>query len=168
MAKNKHISLIAAVADNNIIGNNNALLWHLPNDLRFFKKKTSGHHIVMGRNTYESIGGGRLLPNRTSVVITRDTLFKRDGAIVVHTIEDAIATCPEGEEIFIIGGAQIYEQTIGMADTLYITKIEHNFIGDTYFPNIDQTQWNLVSSLPKEIDEKHKYKYSFLTYKKRD
>lgn len=161
------LSLIAAMAKNSVIGGQNKLLWHLPADLRYFKAKTTGHHIVMGRNTFESIGGGKLLPNRTSVIVTRNNNLEVPGALVAHSIEDALQLCPQDEEVFVCGGEQIYRQTIGRADALYITAVAADIAGDTYFPAIDPAMWELVSEEHYAPDEKNCYAYSFLTYHRR-
>lgn len=161
------LSLIAAAAKNNVIGGQNRLLWHLPADLRYFKAKTTGHYIIMGRNTFESIGGGKLLPNRTSVIVTRNSTMAIPGALVAHSIEDALALCPQDEEVFVCGGEQIYRQTIDRAETLYVTAVEAEVAGDTYFPAIDTAVWELVGEEHFAPDEKNSYAYSFLTYNRR-
>lgn len=162
------LSLIAAMANNSVIGGQNKLLWHLPADLRYFKAKTTGHHIIMGRNTFESIGGGKLLPNRTSIIVTRNNNMKVPSAMVAHSIEEALALCPQDEEVFVCGGEQIYRQTIGLADVLYITAVAADVDGDTYFPAIDTSMWELAGEEHHEPDEKNCYAYSFLTYKRRE
>jgi len=160
------ITIIAAIANNNALGKDNDLIWHLPADLKRFKKVTSGHHILMGRNTFESIG--KPLPNRTTVIITRNSEYKATGCIVVDSIEKAIEVAKEDEQIFIIGGAQIYKQTIAsnLVDQLDITKVHHAFDADVYFPEIDTTIWKEISSEDFDADEKNKYDYSFIRYKK--
>ena len=159
-----NISLIVAVAQNNVIGCGNKLLWHLPADLRYFKAKTTGHHIIMGRNTFESIGGGRLLPNRTSVILSRNNSLEVDGAHIAHSVTDALGLCPQDEEVFVIGGEQIYRQTIGMASRIYITRVDADLNGDAFFPEIDIDVWILESEEHFLADDKNKYAYSFLTY----
>ncbi len=160
------ITIIAAIANNNALGKDNDLIWHLPADLKRFKKVTSGHHILMGRNTFESIG--KPLPNRTTVIITRNSDYKAEGCIVVDSIEKAIEVAKEDEQIFIIGGAQIYKQTIAsnLVDQLDITKVHHAFDADVYFPEIDTAIWKEVSKEDFDSDEKNKYNYSFISYKK--
>jgi dihydrofolate reductase len=161
------ITIIAAIANNNALGKDNDLIWHLPADLKRFKKVTSGHHILMGRNTYESIG--KPLPNRTTVIITRNPNYKAAGCIVVDSIEKAIEVAKNDSEIFIIGGAQIYKQTIAsnLVDQLDITKVHHEFEADVYFPEIDSTIWSETSRENFDADEKNKYNYSFIRYNKR-
>lgn len=160
------ITIIAAIANNNALGKDNDLIWHLPADLKRFKKVTSGHHILMGRNTFESIG--KPLPNRTTVIITRNSDYKAAGCIVVNSIEKALEVAKDDAQIFIIGGAQIYKQTIAsnLVDQLDITKVHHTFDADVYFPAIDTGIWKEVSKEDFEADEKNKYDYSFISYKK--
>ena len=160
------ITIIAAIGANNELGKNNDLIWYLPADLKRFKKVTSGHHILMGRNTFESIG--KPLPNRTTVIITRNLEYKAEGCIIVDSIEKAIEVAKEDAQIFIIGGAQIYKQTIesNLVDQLDITKVHHSFEADVYFPKIDAAIWKEASREDFEADEKNKYNYSFISYKK--
>jgi dihydrofolate reductase len=160
------ITIIAAIANNNALGKDNDLIWYLPADLKRFKKVTSGHHILMGRNTFESIG--KPLPNRTTVIITRNKAYKAEGCIVVDSIEKAIEVAKEDAKIFIIGGAEIYKQTItsNLVDQLDITKVHHEFDADVYFPEIDSAIWKEVSREDFEADEKNTYDYSFISYKK--
>ena len=161
------ITIIAAIANNNALGKDNDLIWHLPADLKRFKRVTSGHHILMGRNTFESIG--KPLPNRTTVIITRNENYKVEGCIVVDSIEKAIAISKKDEKIFIIGGAQIYKQamTSNLVDQLDITQVHHSFDADVYFPEIDAKKWQETSREDFSADEKNKYNYSFISYKKR-
>lgn len=129
---NPTISIIAAISENRVIGNNNKLLWHIPEDFARFKKITSNHPVIMGRKTFESIG--KPLSNRTNIIITHDENYKTEGCLVVHSLEEAIKKAV-GKKIFIIGGGQIYQQAISLADKLYLTVIKKNFTGDTYFPD---------------------------------
>lgn len=157
------VSIIVAMANNNAIGKDNKMPWHLPADLKHFRQLTTGHYIIMGRKTYESIG--KPLPNRTSVIITRNTDYKAEGGVVVESIEEALEKAKgAGEkEVFIIGGAQIYEQTISMANRIYLTKIDADFEADTFFPKLSK-EWKEAGK--KEVfspDEKNAYTYSFLT-----
>ena len=160
------ITIIAAIATNNALGKDNDLIWHLPADLKRFKKVTSGHHILMGRKTYESIG--KPLPNRTTVIITRNKEYKALGCIVVDSIEKAIAVAKEDPQVFIIGGAQIYKQamTSKLVDQLDITQVHHAFEADVYFPEIDTADWSQVDKEDFKADAKNKYDFSFLRYKK--
>ena len=157
--------LIAAVAENNALGKNNDLLWHLPNDFKRFKEITSGHHIIMGRKTFESFP--KPLPNRTHVIITRQKDFKHEGCIVVSTIEKALAVCPKNEDIYIIGGGEIYAQSILFADQLDITLVHHSFDADVYFPEINPEIWELTSEAFHSKDEKHLFDYTFQTFARR-
>lgn len=157
------ISIIAAVAENNVIGNNNALIWYLKEDMKHFKEKTTGHHIIMGRKTLESISGGKPLPNRTSIVITKDKNYKKDSIIVCHSLEEAIKECEKEDEVFIIGGGQVYKEAIDICDKLYITKIHKDFEGDVKFPEIYENKWKIINC-DKHYSEKNCFNYSFLTY----
>jgi dihydrofolate reductase len=156
------IILIAAVAENNALGKNNDLLWHLPNDFKRFKEITSGHHIVMGRKTFESFP--KPLPNRTHVIITRQKDYDHEGCIVVQDLEKAIAVCPKNEDLFVIGGGEIYAQSILFADQLDITRVHHSFDADVYFPEINPEIWELTSETFNPKDEKHLYDYTFQTF----
>jgi dihydrofolate reductase len=156
------ITLIAAVAENNALGKDNQLLWHLPDDFKRFKNVTTGHHIIMGRKTFESFP--KPLPDRTHVIITRQNYEAPGGCVVVDSIEKAIAVCPKNEEIFIIGGGEIYKQSIEIADKLDITRVHHTFTADTFFPEIDSDQWELTSELFHAKDEKHEFDFTFETY----
>lgn len=156
------ITLIAAVAENNALGKNNQLLWHLPEDFKRFKNVTSGHYIIMGRKTFESFP--KPLPNRIHVIITRQKDYSPENCIVVDSLPKAISACPKEEEIFIIGGGEIYKQSIEMADKLDITRVHHTFEADTFFPEIDVAKWELASSEFHPKDEKHLFDFSFQTY----
>ena len=156
------IILIAAIAENNALGKNNDLLWHLPKDFKRFKEITSGHHIIMGRKTFESFP--KPLPNRTHVIITRQKDYVCEGCIVVQDLEKAIAVCPKNEDIFVIGGGEIYSQSIHLADQLDITRVHHSFEADVFFPEIDPEIWELISEQVHLKDEKHPYDYSFQTF----
>jgi dihydrofolate reductase len=159
------ITIIAAVAENNALGKNNDLLWHLPNDFKRFKELTSGHYIIMGRKTFESFP--KPLPNRTHVIISRQKSFALEGCLVVDSIEKAISKCPVNEDLFIIGGGEIYKQSINLADKLDITKVHENFDAEIFFPEIDMNIWKLDSEEFHSKDEKHKYDFSFLSYSKK-
>ena len=156
------IIMIAAVAENNALGKNNDLLWHLPLDFRRFKEITSGHHIIMGRKTFESFP--KPLPNRTHVIITRQKDFKHDGCIVVQDIEKAVAVCPKEDDLYIIGGGEIYKQFMHLADQLDITRVHNSFEADVYFPEIDPEIWELTSEIFNPKDEKHLFDYTFQTF----
>ena len=154
--------MIAAVAENNALGKNNDLLWHLPNDFKRFKEITSGHHIIMGRKTFESFP--KPLPNRTHVIITRQNDFEHEGCIVVQNIEKALSVCPINENLYIIGGGEIYQQSISFADQLDITRVHHSFDADVYFPEIDPEIWELTSETFHQKDERHLFDYTFQTF----
>ena len=155
------ISIIAAVAQNGVIGDKNALLWHISEDMRFFKRTTSGHPVIMGRKTYESLG--RPLPNRTNVVISR-TQREIEGCTVVGSLEEAVALFPAEEEVFIIGGAQIYALALAIADRMYLTRVYHDYQGDTSFPKWDSDEWQLSNKESFECGEKYPHPFSFETY----
>jgi dihydrofolate reductase len=156
------LSLIVAMDENRLIGSNNRLPWHFPADLAFFKRTTMGKPIVMGRKTFESIG--RPLPGRRNIVITRDPSFHADGCYIANGIDTALASCGDAEEVMLIGGASLYQQTLAHADSLYITRIHHEFSGDTWFPDFDNTRWKVVERQDFTADESNPYAYSFVKY----
>jgi dihydrofolate reductase len=160
------ITIIAAIAKNNALGKDNDLIWHLPADLKRFKKTTSGYHILMGRNTFESIG--KPLPNRTSVIITRNNNYYKEGCLIANSIKEAIELAGE-KNAFIIGGAQIYKQALesNLVDVLDITIVHKEFEADVFFPKIDSSIWEEISREDFIADEKNKYDYSFVSYKKK-
>ena len=158
------IALVVAMAENRVIGKENKLIWHLPADLKHFKNITTGHPIIMGRKTFESIG--KPLPNRTNIVITRQTDFEAEGILVAHSLSDALMMAQQMDsDIFVIGGAEIYKQAMFLADTIYLTEVHHTFDGDTFFPEIDSVLWEETSREEHEADEKNKYNYAFVTLK---
>lgn len=159
------IVMIAAVAENNALGKDNELVWHLPNDFKRFKELTSGHYIIMGRKTFESFP--KPLPNRTHIVITRQQNYQPDGCIVVNSIENAIKACPENETIYIIGGGEIYNQALAFSDTIEITKVHGKFEADAFFPEIKAEEWELVQSDFNAKDERHLYDYTYQTFVKK-
>ncbi|MFW5726138.1 MAG: dihydrofolate reductase [Bacteroidota bacterium] len=158
---------IAAVANNNVIGKDNKLLWHMPEDLKRFKELTMGHTIIMGRKTYESIG--KPLPGRKTVIITRQKDYFVEGCEVVHDIRDAICKVKEDSEVFVAGGGEIYRQIINLHYTrrIYLTRIYANFEGDSFFPEIDTEKWELIEREEHDPDEKNPYPYAFMTYKRK-
>lgn len=162
-----YLSAITAISRNNIIGKNNSLPWHLPADMRFFKNTTTGHAVIMGRKTYESFK--KALPGRTNIVITRQKDYTLPDAIVVHSLPEAIAEAKEieQEETFILGGAQIYKQSLPLLDRLYLTRIYEDFEGDTAFPDFDSEQWEMTHIEPHEPDEKNKYFYAFQLWERK-
>lgn len=159
------VSVIAAVAENGVIGKSNALPWHLPTDLKHFRRLTTGHAVIMGRRNYESIG--RALPDRTNVVVTHRTGFDAPGCVIAHTLGDAFAACRQGDEVFVIGGADIYAQTLGSAEKLYLTRVHAAVAGDVFFPPVDWSAWRETGRVRYEPDERHQYPYSFLTFERR-
>lgn len=160
------ISLIAAIGKNNELGKNNTLVWNMPADMQYFRDKTKGHTVVMGRKTFESIG--RPMPDRQNIVITRDTNYLRDSVDVVHSLDEALKLVPETEkEIFIIGGAEIYKQSMGIADRLYITHFDAEDKGaDVFFPEIIPIVWNEISHKEHKPDEKNIFPYTFSVYER--
>ena len=163
------ISIIVAISENNIIGKDNSLIWHLPADMKFFKDKTTGHCIITGRKNYESIPAKfRPLPNRTNIIIICQKDYEAPGAIVLSSIEEAIEKAKQitDEEVFIIGGGEIFVQSMHLADKLYVTKIHHSFDGDIFFPEINSTIWKETKHADFKKDEKNKYDYSFGEYEK--
>ncbi len=161
------ISIIVAIDEKNAIGKENQLLCHLPNDLKYFKSITQGHTIIMGRNTYQSLPNGAL-PNRRNIVLSRNKNLQLDRCEMVGSLEDAIALCKDEPEIFIIGGATVYDKAIDIADKLYITYIHHSFEGtDAFFPQIESSEWIETSKINNEADEKNKYAHSFVVYNKK-
>ena len=156
------VSIIVAIARNGVIGDKNALLWHIKEDLRFFRTTTSGHAVVMGRKTFESLGS-KPLPKRTNIVITRaERNFQ--GALTAHSLEEAISMAEGDTEIFVIGGAQIYAEALNVVDRMYITRVERDYEGDTSFPEIDFSKWELVASERYECGEEYDSPFEFLTY----
>lgn len=137
----QQVSLIVAVAKNGVIGHNNTLPWHLPEDLKHFRALTTGHHIIMGRKTYESLG--RLLPGRTSVIVTRNTDYQLEGALIAHSLPAAIDLCKNDAEVFVIGGAELYQQALACVDKLYVTEVDLTPAGDAYFPRVDTDLWQI-------------------------
>ncbi|MEH6956086.1 dihydrofolate reductase [Neobacillus drentensis] len=160
------ISFIVAMDENRVIGKNNQLPWRLPEDLKFFKKVTMGHPIAMGRKTHESIG--RVLPGRENIVITRQKEYRREDCTVVYSVEDFVQYCKkQSDEIFVIGGAEIFNETFDYADRLYITLIHDEFAGDTYFPEFDVSNWEMVSCEKGLKDNKNPYDYEFRIYNRK-
>ncbi|MEO6883189.1 MAG: dihydrofolate reductase [Bacteroidia bacterium] len=158
------ISIIVAAAENNVIGKNNQLIWHLSADLQHFKKITMGHTIVMGRKTFESIG--KPLPGRVSIIITRNKNYTAEGCIVVNSLEEALQKNTSEKDFFIIGGAEIFNQSMHLAQKIYFTKIFHAFEGDCFFPKIDEKIWELRQEERFEPTEKNNFSYAFCEYEK--
>lgn len=152
------LSMIVAASENNVIGKNNQLLWHLPDDLKHFKRTTKGHHVIAGRKTFES--QGRPLPNRTNIIITRNRDLQLEGCEIAHSLDEAIGMVKDDDEPFIIGGENIYKQALSKVDRIYLTRVHATFEGDTYFPGLDENEWEVVSSEYHGTDEKHEYSFT--------
>lgn len=156
------ITLIAAAAENNALGKNNQMLWHLPDDFKRFKQITTGHHIIMGRKTFESFP--KPLPNRVHIVISRQAEYKQEGCIVVSTLDQALAIAPKDEEVFVIGGGQIYALALPIADKIDLTRVHATFDADAFFPDFAKTEWELTHVEYHPKDEKHLVDFTFKTY----
>lgn len=161
----KSLSLIVAMAKNRVIGIDNTLPWRIPADLQHFKKLTMGHHMIMGRKTYESIG--KPLPGRTTVVVSRNRNLEIEGCLVAHSLPEAIAACAGDDEIFVVGGAEIYAQALGLADTLYLTEIQQEIAGDAWFPEFDKNAWQEVGREQHHQAEPQSLEYHFVTCQRR-
>lgn len=162
---NQPISIIAAVAANRVIGKNNDLPWHLPDDMRFFMNTTTNHAVIMGRKNYESLPPKyQPLPNRTNIVITHQKNFQAPGCTIVHSWDEAFEVAPKNDEVFIIGGADIFRQGLPHATRMYLTEIHADVEGDVYFPEFDRAQWEESSRIPHPADDRHCYAFDFVTY----
>ena len=159
------LTIIAAAAENNALGKDNDLVWHLPDDFKRFKQLTTGHHIIMGRKTFESFP--KPLPNRTHIIITRKEDYKAEGCIVVHSLEEAINAVTNDEQPFIIGGGEIYKMSINIADKIELTRVHGTFEADAFFPEIDTDMYKLIASEYHPKDEKHNYDFTYETYVKK-
>lgn len=159
------ISIIAALANNRVIGYQNQLPWHLPADLRHFKELTLGKPIIMGRKTFESIG--KPLPGRKNIVVTRDQGYQADGCVVAHSLPEALAQAGAASEVMIIGGTELFAQALPLAHCLYLTFIRADFTGDVFFPLWDAAEWEETERQDFGADEKNKYSYSFINYSRR-
>ena len=160
------ISAIVATAQNGVIGKDNEIPWYLPADFAYFKRVTLNHHIIMGRNCYESIG--RPLPKRTNVIVTRNPFYVAAGCVVVHSVQEGLklAEMNGEEEVFIIGGGEIYKQTMHLLDKIYITEVDLNTEGSVFFPKINTNEWHLVSEEKHLKDEKNEWDYTFKIFSK--
>ncbi|NJK95783.1 MAG: dihydrofolate reductase [Bacteroidetes bacterium] len=159
------MSLIVAIAENNVIGKDNQLLWHLSDDLKRFKKLTTGNDVIMGKNTYLSLPV-KPLPNRKNIILTRSSLIF-EGCIKVSSIEEAIEMMDSEKENFVIGGGSVYKQILPHIQKMYITRVNANFEGDTFFPDFDPNDWILTNSMKHPADEKHSYSFSFEDYERK-
>ncbi|MEQ9593075.1 MAG: dihydrofolate reductase [Cyclobacteriaceae bacterium] len=165
------VSLIAAVSKNRIIGRNNDLPWRLPDDMKYFMQTTQHHHVIMGRKNYESLPEKfRPLPNRKNIVITRQKDFKAEGCVVVNSLQAAlkIAEDAQQEEVFIIGGAQVYKQALPLTQRMYLTEIDAIVLGDTSFPEFDQEEWQEISRKEHPTDNKHQFEFDFVVYERKN
>lgn len=160
------IAIIAALARNRTIGAGNKMPWHLPEDLKRFRQLTTGHRVIMGRKTFESIG--RPLPNRTNIIVTRSTSFAAAGCMIVHTLEEAFAAGPPDTMAFVIGGGDIYAQTLDRASKMYLTEIDAEIAGDAFFPPFDRSEWIEVRREPRGADESQTMSFSFVDYERRN
>lgn len=165
LVPNIMLSILVAASENNAIGKDNQLLWHLPADLKYFKQLTTGHTVIMGRKTYDAIG--KPLSNRRNIVITRQPDLIISGCEVVHSLQQAIEVSKQKQEVFIIGGAEIYHQALSLCNIIYLTRVHHQFEADAYFPKIDSAVWQLLTQEDHHRDKQNKYDYSFLVYEKR-
>ncbi len=164
------ISLIAAVSENRVIGKDNDLPWKLPDDMKFFMQTTKGHHVIMGRKNYDSLHEKyKPLPDRTNIVVTRQTGFNAPGCIVVNDIGHGVTHAREAgeKELFVIGGAEIYRLSLPFANKLYITEIHAKVDGDTFFPELDLSRWKEVFRAPHPADERHRFSFDFVTYERK-
>ena len=160
------ITIIAAIANNHVLGKNNQLIWHLPADLKRFKLTTTGHTVIMGRKTFESLGN-KPLPNRTNIIISANKNFKAKNCVLAHSLQEAIFYAKADANPFILGGAHIYQQALAFADVLDLTFVHHNFDGDVFFPEIDKAIWKETSRQDFKADDKNKFDYSFVKFEKR-
>lgn len=158
------VSLIVAMGKNRVIGANGAIPWRLPNELQLFKRVTMGHHIIMGRKTWESIG--RLLPGRTTVIVTRQKNYTVPGAIIAGSLADAIAKCSADDEIFVVGGGELYREALPGANRLYLTVVDAEPAGDTYMSEFNMAEWREMSSENHAPDDRHAYAYRFNVYER--
>jgi dihydrofolate reductase len=156
-----NLSIVVAISENNAIGKDNQLLWHLPADLKHFKEITSGHPIIMGRKTYDSIG--RPLPNRRNIVITRQTDLNIPNVEVVNSLQEAIALCETENEVFVIGGAEIYKHALALTNRIYLTVVHQNYEADAFFPVLKKDEWKEVAQEYHQADEKNNVAYTFST-----
>ncbi len=156
------ITIIAAAAENNALGKNNQMIWHLPDDFKRFKQLTTGHHIIMGRKTFDSLP--KKLPNRTHIIITRQKNYFQEDCIIAKNLEEAISFCPENETAFVIGGGEIYKSAMPFADIIELTRVYENFEADTFFPEIDKNIWHLQQEIFHPKDKTHQYDFSFQTF----
>jgi dihydrofolate reductase len=156
----KKVSMVVAVAENWVIGKKGGLPWKLPADMKHFKDLTTGHTVIMGKKTYDSIG--KPLPNRTNIVVARDSSLDISGCIAVRSIGEALEAAPDDQEIFVIGGAEIYNSFLSLTQKIYLTQIHHEFDGDTFFPKLNLAEWSEKKRQNFKADDKNPYNYSFI------
>lgn len=159
------ITMIAAAGENNALGKDNDLVWHLPDDFKRFKKLTTGHYIIMGRKTFESFP--KPLPNRIHLVLTRQKDYHPEGAVIVHSLKEALEKAKDDAQPFIIGGGEIFEMGLELTDKIELTRVHADFEADAFFPELDPEKWDLVASQYHGKDERHDYDFTFLTYARR-
>jgi dihydrofolate reductase len=159
------VTMVAAAAENNALGKDNELVWHLPDDFKRFKAITSHHHIIMGRKTFESFP--KLLPNRKHIVITRQNDYTKKGVTVVHSLEDALSYCSGEDEVFVIGGGEIYKQALPYTDQIELTRLHSTFDADAFFPEIKESEWKLIHSEHHKKDERHNFDFTYLTFNRK-
>ncbi len=165
MVNTKEITIIAAVSENNVLGKNNKLIWHIPNDLKRFKKLTLGHSVIMGRKTFESIA--RPLPQRKNIILTRNKNYKAKGAVIAHNVKEALNFCENDNQPFIIGGGEIYKLFMSISNKIELTRIHKSYDGDAFFPEILEEKWKLVNSKKNNLNETKIINFSYLTYIKK-
>ncbi len=159
------LTMIAAAAKNNALGKDNDLIWHISDDLKRFKRLTSGHAIIMGRKTFESMP--KALPNRTNIILTKKQNYQPEAALVVHTVEEALALVKDDIQPFVIGGGEIYRLFMEKCDRIELTRVHHDFEADVFFPSIDSNKWSIVAQEDISATENQPYNYSYLTYEKK-
>lgn len=167
LAAHQTLALMVAMAENRVIGSGNDLPWHLPKDFQRFKDHTKGHNVIMGRKTFESLGG-KPLPHRTNIIITRQRQYQSDHIIIVNSLEDALSYAGKtpDPEPFVIGGGEIYKQALPLARRIYLTIVHTKLEGDTFFPQFDYRNWQVTEQTYMPADEKHDYPFTFYTYER--
>ena len=165
MLNTKEITIIAAVSENNVLGKNNKLIWHIPDDLKRFKKLTLGHSVIMGRKTFESIA--KPLPQRKNIILTRNKNYKAKGAVIAHNVKEALNFCENDNQPFIIGGGEIYKLFMGISNKIELTRIHKSYDGDAFFPEILEEKWKLVNSKKNNLSDTKVINFSYLTYLKK-
>lgn len=165
MSKKKNITIIAAISENNVLGKNNKLIWHIPDDLKRFKKLTIGHSVVMGRKTFESMN--KALPERKNIILTRNKNYKAKEILIAHNVQEALNYCENDNQPFIIGGGEIYNLFLNISDKIELTRIHKLYNGDAFFPEILEKKWRLINSKKNNFNNDKSLKFSYLTYIKK-